>query len=101
MEDPSRTPLGPMKSPMSSCSGRFRNGCGQHCPSHQFRGDQCDHDFRLNFGERRRRLQELIGEIEGRIDASPRGKDLERFLKRRETALRLVEERERAEGDRS
>ncbi|MCD2178119.1 hypothetical protein [Rhizobium sp. C1] len=53
------------------------------------------------FGERRRRLQELIGEIEGRIDASPRGKDLEPLLEEARTALRLVEERERAEGDRS
>ncbi|HZG29896.1 MAG TPA: hypothetical protein VE079_15690 [Ensifer sp.] len=50
------------------------------------------------FGDRRRRLQELIGEIEARMDASSRGQDLEPLLQEARTALRLVEERERDQG---
>lgn len=52
------------------------------------------------FGDRRRRLVELIGEIEARIDASPRGQDLEPLLLEAQAALRIVEEREREDGGR-
>ena len=49
------------------------------------------------FGDRRRRLLEMIGEIEARMDASPRGEDLAPLLEEARTALRLVEEREKRE----
>ncbi len=52
------------------------------------------------FGERRQRLIEMIGEIEARMDASSRGKDLEPLLEEAKTALRIVEEREREGTDR-
>ncbi len=52
------------------------------------------------FGERRRRLVELIGEIEARMDASERGRDLEPLLHEARTALKIVEDREREEGGR-
>lgn len=52
------------------------------------------------FGERRQRLIEIIGEIEARIDASPRGEDLQPLLHEAQTALQIVEDRERKEGGR-
>jgi hypothetical protein len=51
------------------------------------------------FGDRRRRLLEMIGEIEARIDASPRGEDLEPLLREARSALHIVEEWERRENE--
>lgn len=52
------------------------------------------------FGERRQRLIELIGEIEARMEASPRGQDLKPLLHEAQTALQIVEQREREESGR-
>ncbi|HWU64091.1 MAG TPA: hypothetical protein VN112_18905 [Ensifer sp.] len=52
------------------------------------------------FGERRARVLELIGEIEARMDASPRGHDLEPLLHEAQAALRMIEEQERDESGR-
>ena len=52
------------------------------------------------FDERRRRLMELIGEIKARMEASPRGQDLEPLLDEAQSALRIVEEHGRDEDER-
>lgn len=52
------------------------------------------------FGPRRRRLIEIIGEIEARMDASARGKDLAPLLEEAKTALRIVEQQEKEASSR-
>ena len=46
------------------------------------------------FGTKRQRLMEMIGEIEARIDASERGRDLRPLLEEAKAALCIVEARE-------